>query len=142
MGGSSTRALGPGWDIWRRAESDRGDGTQNCILEHALSITYHGRRASGVTLPFLGDTGERGLTFVEPLLGTRSSSLSQRACFSDDETEGQSESHPHDTHTKGSWRPKAKGWKKVDCLEEAEPKQAGIGREGLGLTLCARDAGG
>lgn len=51
-------------------------------------------------------------------------------------------SHPHRAHTEDSWRPKAKGWKKVDCLEEAGPKWAGIGRKPLGLPLCAGDPGG
>lgn len=66
-----------GWDILARlcAEPDKGDRTQSHILEHARSIMYHGRRASGVTLPFLGDTGEKGITFVESPLGTQSSSL-------------------------------------------------------------------
>lgn len=42
---------------------------------------YHGRGASGVTLPFLGDTGEKGITFVESPLGTRSSSLRSTCLF-------------------------------------------------------------
>lgn len=65
----------PGWHILAQpcSESERGDGTQSHILEHAQSITYQGQEASDVILPFLGNTGEK-LTFVGLLLGTQSSS--------------------------------------------------------------------
>lgn len=47
--------------------------TQGHVLDkRAHCITCQGRGASGVTLPFLGDTGERGLSLAEPLLGAQS----------------------------------------------------------------------